>query len=34
MEAVRWWILYNMELLASVDLPAEAFLPQVSVRAS
>ncbi len=34
MEAVRWWILRNMELLASVDLPAEAFLPQVSVQAS
>ena len=34
MEAVRWWMLYNMELLASVDLPAEAFLPQVSVQAS
>lgn len=34
MEAVRWWMLRNMELLASVDLPAEAFLPQVSVQAS
>jgi len=34
MEAVRWWMLYHMELLASVDLPAEAFLPQVSVQAS
>ena len=34
MEAVRWWILYHMELLASVDLPAETFLPQVSVQAS
>jgi type I restriction enzyme M protein len=34
MEAVRWWMLYRMELLASVDLPAEAFLPQVSVQAS
>lgn len=34
MEAVRWWMLYYMELLASVDLPAETFLPQVSVQAS
>jgi type I restriction enzyme M protein len=34
MEAVRSWILQNMELLASVDLPGEAFLPQVSVQAS
>jgi type I restriction enzyme M protein len=34
MEAVRWWMLRNMELLASVDLPAETFLPQVSVQAS
>jgi type I restriction enzyme M protein len=34
MEAVRFWLLREMELLASVDLPAEAFLPQVSVQAS
>ncbi|MFO0805498.1 MAG: N-6 DNA methylase [Gemmataceae bacterium] len=34
MEAVRWWMLYHMELIASVDLPAETFLPQVSVQAS
>lgn len=34
MEAVRWWMLHHMELLASIDLPAEAFLPQVSVQAS
>jgi type I restriction enzyme M protein len=34
MEAVRWWMLRNMELLASIDLPAETFLPQVSVQAS
>jgi type I restriction enzyme M protein len=27
-------MLRNMELLASVDLPGEAFLPQVSVQAS
>jgi type I restriction enzyme M protein len=34
MEAVRWWMLYKMELLASVDLPAEAFMPQISIQAS
>ncbi len=34
MEFVRWWLLKNGELLASVDLPAETFLPQVSVQAS
>lgn len=34
MEAVRWWMLHNLELLASVDLPVEAFLPQISVQAS
>jgi type I restriction enzyme M protein len=34
MEAVRGWMLREMELLASIDLPAEAFLPQVSVQAS
>ena len=34
MEWVRSWMLWNMELLASVDLPGEAFLPQVSVQAS
>jgi type I restriction enzyme M protein len=34
MEFVRWWLLNNGELLASVDLPAETFLPQVSVQAS
>lgn len=33
-EAVRWWMLHHMELLGSVDLPGEAFLPQVSVQAS
>lgn len=33
-EAVRWWMLQNMEAIASVDLPAEAFLPQISVQAS
>jgi type I restriction enzyme M protein len=33
-EAVRAWMLRNMELIASVDLPGEAFLPQVSVQAS
>jgi len=34
MEAVRWWMMHHMELLASIDLPAKAFLPQVSVQAS
>lgn len=34
MEGVRWWMLRHMELLASIDLPAETFLPQVSVQAS
>lgn len=34
MEFVRWWLLQQGELLASVDLPAETFLPQVSVQAS
>lgn len=34
MASVRQWMLRNMELLVSVDLPAEAFLPQVSVQAS
>jgi type I restriction enzyme M protein len=34
MEFVRWWLLRHGEVLASIDLPAEAFLPQVSVQAS
>lgn len=34
MEAVRTWMLAHLELLASIDLAAEAFLPQVSVQAS
>ncbi len=34
MEFVRSWLLENGELLASVDLPAETFLPQISVQAS
>jgi type I restriction enzyme M protein len=34
MEGVRWWMLRHMEILASVDLPGETFLPQVSVQAS
>src|SRR5262249_23776140 len=34
MEGVRWWMMRNMELIASIDLPGEAFLPQVSVQAS
>ena len=34
MEFARWWLLRQGELLASIDLPAETFLPQVSVQAS
>jgi type I restriction enzyme M protein len=34
MEFVRSWLLQHGELLASVDLPSETFLPQVSVQAS
>ena len=34
MEFTRHWLLQNGELLASIDLPAETFLPQVSVQAS
>jgi type I restriction enzyme M protein len=34
MEFARWWLLQHGELFASVDLPAETFLPQVSVQAS
>ena len=34
MEGVRAWMLRHLELLASIDLPGEAFLPQVSVQAS
>jgi type I restriction enzyme M protein len=34
MDAVRAWMLREMELLASVDLPGETFLPQVSIQAS
>lgn len=33
-EEVRLWILHHFKLLASVDLPVEAFLPQVGVQAS
>lgn len=33
-EPVREWILKHFILLASVDLPVEAFLPQVGVQAS
>lgn len=33
-EYIRHWILGNCQLLASVDLPVEAFLPQVGVQAS
>jgi len=31
---IRQWILDNCQVLASVDLPVEAFLPQVGVQAS
>ncbi|WP_280153259.1 N-6 DNA methylase [Piscinibacter sp. XHJ-5] len=34
MEYVRTWLLRNGELLASIDLPGETFLPQVAVQAS
>jgi len=33
-EYIRYWILTNCQVLASVDLPVEAFLPQVGVQAS
>ncbi|MDM8520296.1 N-6 DNA methylase [Anaerolineales bacterium HSG6] len=33
-EYIRYWILQQCQLLASVDLPVEAFLPQVGVQAS
>jgi type I restriction enzyme M protein len=33
-EPIRYWILKNCQVLASVDLPVEAFLPQVGVQAS
>ena len=33
-EYVRAWILKHFKILASVDLPVEAFLPQVGVQAS
>lgn len=33
-ESVRLWILRHFKLIASVDLPVEAFLPQVGVQAS
>lgn len=32
--SIRYWILTHCEVLASVDLPVEAFLPQVGVQAS
>lgn len=34
MEFVRWWIMRHTELLATVDLPGEAFLPQIAIQAS
>lgn len=33
-EYIRAWILHHCQVLASVDLPVEAFLPQVGVQAS
>ena len=33
-EYIRYWILRHCQVLASVDLPVEAFLPQVGVQAS
>lgn len=33
-EYIRHWIIENCRILASVDLPVEAFLPQVGVQAS
>ncbi len=33
-EYIRAWILQHCQILASVDLPVEAFLPQVGVQAS
>ena len=33
-EPIRYWILTHCQVLASVDLPVEAFLPQVGVQAS
>jgi type I restriction enzyme M protein len=32
--SIRYWILNHCQVLASVDLPVEAFLPQVGVQAS
>lgn len=34
LEYVRAWILNHTKVLASIDLPVEAFLPQVGVQAS
>jgi type I restriction enzyme M protein len=34
LEYVRYWILTHTKVLASIDLPVEAFLPQVGVQAS
>lgn len=33
-EYIRAWILENCKILASIDLPVEAFLPQVGIQAS
>lgn len=32
--SIRYWILTHCQVLASIDLPVEAFLPQVGVQAS
>ncbi len=34
LEYVRYWILQQTRVLASIDLPVETFLPQVGVQAS
>lgn len=33
-EYIRYWILQRCQVLASIDLPVEAFLPQVGVQSS
>ncbi|MBL7901569.1 MAG: N-6 DNA methylase [Bacteroidia bacterium] len=34
MTSVREWVLNNFKILATIDLPVEAFMPQVGVQAS
>lgn len=31
-EYIRWWILYQCQILASVDLPMETFIPEADVN--